>query len=163
MNAIRTAMAALKDALLNSIEGHSVHELREQRRQEIQSLAPSKTETEKIDWPLAQDFDEPDTIGMGTRYPFTAKPHMGIANSMSNSSEVVHLSVSAREFRRFVSTFDNIKSAVVRMKAMFQGLQELHLEDDYLPNQQFSEVAKLMEPVRTVRTRGLLVDGQHGR
>lgn len=163
MITICTALAALKDSLLNTIQGRSVHELREERRQQIQSLAPFKTEIEKINWPLAKDFDKQDPSDIHNRYAFAGEPHIGIANSMSKSAEVVHLSVSADEFRRFCASFENMAASVLSLKAMYQGLQELHLEDDYLPNEQFSEVAKLMSPVKTVRTRGLLVDGQHGR
>jgi len=131
--------------------------------QHTQRGAPFPVQPLTSEWPIKEDFQDAEPPAASSRFPYTKRAHLGIANSKWVSMDVVNLRVYGREFRRYVRTQNSEMQAAIELVKSFPNLQCLLLDDDYLSDQEQQAIEALLRPVRVSWTRSLYIDGRHGR
>ncbi|MDT8999572.1 hypothetical protein RQP53_09875 [Paucibacter sp. APW11] len=155
-------LSACKDAFLNMWEGRSVFELRAARRAAIVAASPCRIAAAGLLWPATETVDAA-LVDPATRFPHTAQAHHGIADSLRCAADVVWLSVSAGEARRYLDACEGVDLAIERLKTCFAKLEAIFIEDDFLSDWEIARIAASVAPIRLEWRQGLCVDGRYGR
>ena len=116
-------------------------------------LLQQKTDRDRRDRQLRRMATTP------TFYPYSPRPHLGIARSAPVARDVIKLEIDAEEAQAwFCDTH-----ACQRLLELFPAAIAFLIEDDYLGEKHKASIEQELAPATVTWLPGYRIDGRHGR